>query len=210
MKVLFATKCWGGDWQKFLAGAFERKVPDYPLCEKWLLINNSVPPKVKFKVDKTIRVEDYAERALNFFNLKESDFKGGYVYSIAELVCLYLAKDFDYLVWIQGDVMVDGKWVKKALQILRKKHYIAVVSPSSEVNTYHDELGLDQEFSDQCFVVRVREFRQQIYNYKSPNQKNYPDYGGHSFEYKCGQYLKNNNKFRKILTCAWAHHPAYD
>jgi hypothetical protein len=213
MKVLFATKCWGGDYTKFLSGTFKRKIPRYPFTECWLFLNNAVPSKAfrGFSADKIIEVDDYAERTLNFFKLDKKDFNGGYVYSIAELVCLYLAKSFDYLCWIQGDCLMEDSvgFVGKSIKVLEKKPHISIVSPRSEVNTWHNDLGLDQFCSDQGFVVRIKEFRQPIYNYKMPTLNQYPSHGGNSFERLVGRYLRNNNKFRRILNEYYLFHPAY-
>ncbi len=212
MKVLFTTKTWKEDYTKFLSGAFKRKVLNYSFSERWLMLNNEVPKEVEFNQPyRVIEVAKHAKQTLEFFNLTKEDFKGGYWYSIAELVCLYLAKDFDYLVWVQGDcLMEDSKgFVEKAIKILENKPHISVVSPTSEVNTWHNDLNLDQFFSDQCFVVRVKEFRQPIYNYNTPKLNQFPSHGGNSFERLAARYLHNNSKFRRILNEYHLFHPAY-
>ena len=213
MRTIFATKTWKGDYTKFLSGAFKRKVPKYGFVQKWLFLNNEVPKNSfnNFKEGKVFEVSKYAQKALEFFNLKKKDFRGGYKYSIAELVCLYLAKGFDYLVWVQGDCLIEETrgFVEKAIRILQDKEYVSAVSPNSEVNTWHKETGLDQFFSDQCFVVRIKEFRGQIYNYKQPKLNEFPKHGGDSFERLVARYFRNNNKFRRILNEYYLYHKAY-
>lgn len=178
------------------------------------MINNGVPEGTKFScADRQIDVEKYTQEALRWFGLNKDSFKvgkgDGFKYSIAEIVLLYLADGFDYLCYIQGDVMMekDGNWVKEAIEILEKDNSISVVSPYSEVNTWANQEGLDQYFSDQAFIVRVPEFRKKIFSYKGFN-KDYPDYGGDSFEHKVHKYLKNNGKYRKILNEYYCVHPA--
>lgn len=213
--VLFATKCWTGDWKKFLGGVFEKKskLLDFNFNDKWLMLTPSVPKEAKspsIYPCKAIDVENYEEEVKSFFKVKEEDFNGGYKYSIGELTAIYLAKDFDYLCYIQGDVMPEpGDWITPGIKILKEKNNISVVSPLSECNTWHDRDGLDQFFSDQAFLVKVNEFRQPIYSYKTPVIGEYPPHGGDSFERLAARYLRNNNKYRMILKEYYVHHPQY-
>lgn len=205
-KVLFSSKCWGGDWHKFLSGAFERKwkAIGHDFDDKWLLVNNSVPDNVRFEA-KTINVAKQSKEALKYFKFPNAN-----IYSVAELTALYLAKDFDYLCWVQGDCLTEGgDWVTPAIKILKENQDISVVSPLSQVNTWHDDNGLDQMFSDQGFVVRVKEFRKPIFNYLRPILNEFPKHGGESFERRSARYLHNNNKYRKVLNEFYLHHEAY-
>lgn len=178
------------------------------------MINNGIPDRAVGDIQiggKKIVVADHAQKTLDYFGLTEASFKGGYVYSIAELVCLYLAKDFDYLVWEQGDTVltINNNFVEKAIRILNEDKNVSVVAPWSECNTWHDEQGLDHFFSDQCFVVKVSEYREQIYGLTEPILDEYPEHGGDSFERMVGRYLHNTNRFRKVLIDSWCDHPAY-
>lgn len=212
-KVLFATKCYEKDYHKFLSGAFERKLESccYPFTDQWLMLNNGVPDDVEF-TPKTVNVLEHQADALDFFDLTRDDFKAsqgnGYWYSIAELVTIYLAEEFDYLCWVQGDCLISPSkdWISEGIQILESDQSISIVSPGSEVNTYGE---IDQECSDQAFLIRVSEFRKPIYSWIEPEQPNYPSYGGESFEFKVGQYLKNNGKGRRILFESNLLHPQY-
>ncbi len=205
--VCFASKCWSGDWTKLVFGGFEAKAKsaDYPFDRKIFLLNNGVPENIAFGT----RVDATKRRVLEYFNLTEESFKGGYKYSIAELTAIYLANDFDYLCYVQGDcVCSTGDWVTEGVAILEKNPEIAVVSPRSEVNTWHGADGLDQFFSDQCFLVRVKEFSGQIYG-GGEEIPEYPHHGGDSFEKKAAQYLRRTGKYRKILTNHWYDHPTW-
>jgi len=222
MSILMATKCWEGDYAKFLEDAFKHKWKplNFEFEEKWLMLNNGVPKQTQKEylkyADKAIDVKFYIPYVLSFFGLKKKDFKGGFWYSIAELTCIFLAEYFDYLFWIQGDCILKkpfrylpNKFIQKGIKILKTNPHISVVSPESEVNTWHDDSGLDQFFSDQCFLIRIKEFRQKIYNYKTPKLNEFPSHGGDSFERLCARYLRNNNKYRRILNESYLIHEAY-
>ena len=205
--ITFATKCWGGDYEKFLSGAFDRKVIG-EFTDKYLIINNKVPDNVKFPM-KTYKVSELSTEALKYFDLDEGSFTedghNGYKYSIAELVAIYKCKT-KYLCWVQGDSVTEGNWVLPAIDILEKEKQISVVSPYSEVNTYGE---LDMMFSDQAFVIRADEFKKPIYNFTSPDLDNYPKYGGNSFEKMVGRYLHNSGQRRLVLYEFYTHHEAY-
>jgi hypothetical protein len=202
--VTYASKTWGGDYEKFLSGAFDRKVQG-EFTDKYLIINNGVPDNTIFPI-KTYKVSDLATEVLNHFNLDEGSFTenghNGYHYSIAELTAIYKCKT-KYLCWVQGDCVTEGDWVKPAIEILEKEKNISVVSPYSEVNTYGE---LDLMFSDQSFVIRADEFKKPIYNFTSPELDNYPEYGGNSFEKMVGRYLHNSGQRRLILYEYYTHH----
>jgi len=215
MNVLFASKCYGGDYYHFLKDAFNKKWQscNYPFDTKWLLINNDVPSDAycQLKAEQIIDVSKYEDIVLKYFKLKKKNFNGGYIYSIAELIAIYLAQRFNYLCWLQGDVLMNKKedWITPAIKILEDNPNISVVAPLSELNTYHNDKGLDHFFSDHAYLIRVSEFRKKIYNYKKPELNEYPSHGGNSFERMIGRYLHNTNKYRKILNEFYTLHPAY-
>jgi hypothetical protein len=202
-RTLFTTKCWQKDYLKYLKGEFDRKTPSFPFDEKILFLNNGVP-SLPFPC-KTVDVIPLIDEVLEFFDLKDSDFQGGFWYSIEELTELYVAKDFDYICHYASDCSGGGQWVHDALTVLELEKDVSVVSPRSEVNTWHDRAGYDQFFSDQCYLIRVNEFRQRIYDYPG-TIPDYPEHGGNSFEHRVAKYLRANNKYRKILDAYWYDH----
>lgn len=205
-KVLFCSKTYFGDYHKFLSGAFDRKVPPYPFDDKILMLNNGVPEGVKFPC-KTLDVIPLIDQVLDFYNLKHADIAKGFWYSIAELTAIYYAKNYDYLCWVQGDCLTEGDWITPGIKILEEYKTISCVSPYSDVNTW-DKGNLDQFFSDQSFLVRVKEFRKPIYNYKG-RIKEFPSHGGNSFEHMVAKYLRANNKYRRILHEFYQLHEVY-
>jgi len=201
--VTFCTKTYFGDYHKFLSGAFERKLNacNYRFDDEVLYINNGVLEDVKFNC-KTSDVISKMDEVLEFFKLKNHDFKGGLWYSIAELTAIYECKT-EYLCWVEGDCLTEGDWVREGIKILEENPDVSVVSPYSECNTWGD----DWHFSDQAFLIRTKEFRKPIY--EECDLPDYPSYAGNSFEKMCGNYLKKNNKIRKIIYESFCHHEVY-
>jgi hypothetical protein len=46
-------------------------------------------------------------------------------------------------------------------------------------------------FSDQCYLIRAENFRQQIYNEQHAASERYPKYGGNLFEKRVDAYMRN-------------------
>lgn len=197
--VCFATKTWGGDYKKMLAGAFDTKwqAINYPFDGRLIVMNNGVPPEI-YGQFQTLAMVILA---------MEPDGSVGNVYAVGEKAALASATDFDYLCYVQGDCQTDGgDWVTSAIKILESEPDVLVVSPASDVNTWHDQDGYDYYMSDQAFVVRTKDFRNpEVYQVKGTDP-DYPSYGGDSFEAMVGKYLKATGKKRKILSEFWCFH----
>lgn len=217
--VIFSTKCWGGDYQKFLAGAYQRKldaINPYEPLQKWLIFNNvsdSVTAEtfVGCGADLSLNAETFWGETLSYFDLKEEDFGSGVPYSISELVELAICKqaNFDYLIHYSSDSLSNnGDWITPAIEILKKEKDVIVVSPKSEVNTWHDKNGYDHFFSDQCFLLDVKKVPKDFSKYGEP-LKEYPKHGGMSFEHMLGKFMHAKGLKRKILEDFWYDHPAY-
>lgn len=203
MKTVFATKYWREDWEKIEFGGLTRKMQaiGYPFDNSLVVGNNGSP--------KTIRLQNHIdtirEEVQEFFNLKDMN-----NYASGELASIYLAKEYDYLCYVQGDcITTGGDFVTPAIKILESEPNVFVVSPSSDVNTWHNEDGYDHYMSDQAFVIRVKDFlNPKVYAVSGLNP-DYPDYGGNSFEAMVGKYLVSSKKTRKILNDFYVVHPAY-
>lgn len=213
-KVLFATKCYGKDYLPFLSSAFTHKYKSigYPFDGTVLMLNNGIPEDMKWALTGangfTLDVEPALPIVYEHFGLTDESFEGGKWYSVAELTALFYAQEegYDYLCWVQGDCLAQDDWVEEGIEILESNPDIAVVSPWSDVNTWHDNDGLDHYMSDQAFLVRVKEFAQKdVYHYPGTDS-DYPSYGGNSFEHMVGKYLKATKRFRKILINYWCTH----
>jgi hypothetical protein len=196
MSVTFATKCWGGDYHKFLSGAFERKKSaiGYLFDKEYLVVNNGIPEGISFPFNTVDAFN--APSVLN-------------VYARGEVAAVFAAKT-DYICFVQGDAITEGgDWVTPALKILENELDVFLVSPASEVNTWHNVDGYDHYCSDQAFIARVSDLQEPVTYSVEGIDTDYPSYGGDSFEHMIGKYLKATGKKRKILEEFYVHHPAY-
>ena len=103
--ITFETKCYENDWEFLLQTPYLDQMIqrcNTVFQHKQLIINNvnDLPLVCKF-ADKKIRkgvidayyvAENYAQEALDFFQIDKNSFGKGYYYSIAELVGIYLSK----------------------------------------------------------------------------------------------------------------------
>lgn len=206
MSIAFATKTWGGDYQKFLSGAFERKIEatSYPFDGAILVKNNGVPEDVNFSFPK------FTQDAIPIL---------GNIYCMGERSAVIFSETFEYLCYVQGDCLTmgilgskpggSGDWITPGITILEAESDVMVVSPASDVNTWHDKDGYDHYMSDQAWLVRVKDFlNPEVYQVEGIDP-DYPSYGGNSFEHMVGKYLKKTGKKRKILNDFYILHPAY-
>ena len=214
--VTLETKCWEGDWKRILGGEHLRLLAErnvYPFSEKILMINNVVKPAVVSKhaerairqgwITKYIIVEEHAAEALDFFGVSRESLGIGYPYSIAELVGLFLCRS-DFLLHFAGDCMpaAASDWVSHAVRLMSQDPRIKVCS----LNPGEDYGGAEKNsteqtddfyiaecgFSDQCYLVRAKEFRGRIYNESHPASARYPKYGGELFEKRVDSWLRNH------------------
>jgi hypothetical protein len=142
--VTFETKCWERDWEfilktPYLSEQISRN--EYDFAERLLFINNVHDPvQVAKHADRLVAtgtltgyqvVETYADEALAFFRLSRSMLGRGYVYSVAELVSIYLCKT-PYLLHFAGDVILErpAHWVTDALDGLASNLAAVVANPT--------------------------------------------------------------------------------
>lgn len=219
--ITFETKCWEADWRILLSTDYLKRQIDncnYDFAEKVLFINNvdnveAVKAAAEIAVsnrviDRFYVVEDYAEEALLYFNIAPDSFMGGYYYSIAELVSIYLCKT-DYLFHFSSDTRLARRdksdFIKESINLLESCADIAVVNPvwnyqfTEAYREAFEERGnflISYGFSDQCYLIRTKEFQKQIYNEHNPLSERYPKYGGELFEKRVDAYMRNQNRLR--------------
>lgn len=220
--VTFETKCWENDWRILLTtGRLQRMIDacTYDFARITLFINNVLEKNTVFKhSDKLVAkniiheyyfVEDHAQKALDHFLLDKGSFKGGYCYSIQELVGIYLCST-DYLLHVSGDSMIQNSepWIDAAIERMEADHCIKVANPSWKKDLAEakaESFGEDgcffksYGFSDQCYLVRAADFKGRIYNEKHPDSQRYPAYGGELFEKRVDAYLRNH-KFSRLTS----------
>ncbi len=182
------------------------------------LVSKEADKLIKNKIiDDFIIVKDYAEEALDFFNIDINYFSGGYYCSISEIVSIYLTKS-DYLVHFSADSDLLNKynWIDDSIKEMDKNSNIIVSCPSwtNNINKIREEQSSEDElfhycqgFSDQAFLIKTSEFKNKIYNEDNLiSDSYYPKQWGKSFERRIGAYIKNNNKIRIVSKNSFYEH----
>ena len=220
MKVDFETKCWEGDWEYILKTNRLQKmieINDYEFTKKTLLINNINSFKeVKKFADKKVReniidqfifVKDFENEVLELFEIPKSFKKDkGFKYSISELTGIYLSNS-DYLVHFSSDSILINKtnWIEKSIDLIKNNSRIKAVSPVEERSRQKKILIINNGyefthvFSDQCYLIPISHYKNNIYEELNVNTYIYPKYGGNLFEKRICAHFYNHSYFRVIL-----------
>ena len=217
--ITLETKCWEHDWRWILEGEHLRLLAErnvYPFSEKILMINNVRKPSVVAKhAERAIRqgwitryvvVAEHAAEALDFFSISRESLGVGYYYSIAELVGIYLSRT-EFHLHYAGDSLpaVASDWVSRSVGLMSRDPRVKVCNLHPGENHGGEKPGLVEEtddfyissgFSDQCYLVRTRDFRQRIYNESHPDSARYPQYGGELFEKRVDSWMQNHGHLR--------------
>ena len=215
--VEFTTSCYEKDWQLILKSSrLERMISacNYQFSKKTLFINNvknynkvaAAAEHLKGKkiIDNYIRIDDYAEEALSFFNIKAGQ---GYYYLIQFLMPVYLSS-CDYLLNFSGDsIMINNQeWIDSAIKKMQEDKRIFVANALYDGNykqAMRDSFDDDENFyisygfSDQCFLINPELFRADIYNEENELSVFYPERGRGSFEERVYKYMRNH-KYHRI------------
>jgi len=218
--ITFETKVWENDWEYILKGNYLEKVIqecNYKFSKIILIINNvknrtEVEKYATSKIsagtiDSYYFTEDYASEVLDFFDIKKESFEGGYYYSIAELLGVYLCKT-KYLFHFSSDSFICNmkeNWIDEALIIFNTRKDVIVANPvwnNSYIQAKKESIGeigdfyLGFGFSDQCYLIKTDVFKKHIYNENNIQSERYPKYGGELFEKRVDSYMRNNNRYR--------------
>jgi hypothetical protein len=175
--------------------------------------------KVEEKIiDAYYFVDDYIDEALHFYAIDKNSFGKGYYYSTSELVGLYVAKT-KYLLHFSSDAFMlcppihthdmqnRGSWILEACEIFEKHPVYVVANPLWGFNLEGARAeSMDRRmignfyigygFSDQCYLVRTDDFRQQIYGYTHPASEHYPKYGEELFEKRVDSFMRTKERYR--------------
>lgn len=217
-EITFETKCYENDWEFLLKTSYldemvKRCHTDFA-CKQLLINNvNDISQVRKFAdtkvkegiIDVYYIVDDYAKEALNFFELSKESLGKGYYYSIAELVGLYLSRT-PYHLHFSSDARMEKKtrsnWIQEAITLMEVHPDYAVANAMwnrkfKEVEkqplTENGNFRIGYGFSDQCYLVNTRLFRQPIYNEHHPLSDRFPKYGGELFEKRVDSYIRNQD-----------------
>jgi hypothetical protein len=221
MTITFETKVWEKDWRIILkSGRLEKTIDrcHYPFDKKVIFINNVANVQevcrgaerlvAKSVIDNYIIVDEFAQKALDFFELSKESLGRGYYYSIAELVSIYLCST-KYLLHFSGDSLPESNsrnfWVNDLIGILDENPNIVVSNLTwnrkynEAANESFKEIGnfyISYGFSDQMYLIRTSDFKNKIYNETNVKSNHYPAYGGELFEKRVHSWMQNQNKYR--------------
>ena len=213
--ITFETKCWENDYRIILSHKHIKQMLsncNVEFARKQIIINNVDDLNtvralaVKLQDDKVIDdiyvASDLSEECLSEFDITDK-FRGGYNYSISEVVGIYCCKT-KYLLHFSSDSYIPRKysestWIKDAINIMELNPDIIVANPTW--NHKWDEAKLEAEdiidkfyvgygFSDQCYLINVEAFKQKIYNYTHEASERYPSYGGNLFEKRVDSFMR--------------------
>ncbi|PET66040.1 hypothetical protein CN514_11465 [Bacillus sp. AFS001701] len=219
-EVTFETKCYEKDWEILLkTDRIEKMIEfnQFQFKEKILYINNVQDVReVSRHADKLVArdilssyviVDDYSKEVLNYFEITKESFKGGYYYSISELVSIYLCNT-KFLLHFSSDSILEKpfNWIDLSILKLQEDERIKVANPVWNGNIFEaKQESIDEDenfyigygFSDQCYLIRTNDFKNKIYNEKNPISERYPIYGGELFEKRVDAWMRNNH-FKRI------------
>lgn len=216
LMITFEIKCYEKDWRFVLrTGRIEQllKRCNYDFARRILYINNvedyAAVEKYakqlvqKGTIDEYIRVSDYEDQVLDFFGLTKEEFKGGYYYSIAELTGIFLCRT-EYLVHFSSDAMLEVgpyPWINSAINQMSLRKDVLVAFPNyhsakEESIKDDDDWYYGYGFSDQCYLIRIADFKKRIYQEYNPDSERYPKYGGELFEKRVDAYMRNHQLLR--------------
>ena len=229
--VTFDTKCYFNDWEFIIKKNRLAKMIaacNYNFTCRTLILNNfDYHTEVRPYADDLIKnniidnyylASDYEKQTLDFFDIKKESFNGGYYYSIAELVSIYLCKT-PYLLHFSSDTILQRNtainWVDEAIEVMENQNDIIVANPTWDFkyNEAKSESFAEDEkwyygygFSDQCYLVKTDNFRKNIYNEMHALSERYPKYGGELFEKRVDSYMRNH-QLKRITSkhCSYIH-----
>ena len=177
------------------------------------LVKNHAQKKVDEKVlTKFFIAKDFEEKILKFFELKREDFKAfddreeflvsdDWVYynALAPLSAIYHTKT-DYLLYTTGDAFLEKpvSWIEYAIELMEKSNKFLVANLTWNNNfleakkeSYKKKKKFyvsNDGFSDQMFLIKVKNFQKPIYNFSFDGDKKFPR--GEVFEKRVYSYMK--------------------
>ena len=220
--VDFETKCWEQDWRlicepNYLARMIERC--NYAFKKRRVIVNNVSDVDLVARalgrlvslgvIDEFCTADALADAALARYQISRTSFRGGYNYSIAELVGI-MQSSADYLLHFSSDSIMEGKlrparWVGEAVAIMEERDDVIVANPAwnwrfgkaaavseGRVGDFHISCG----FSDQCYLIKRAVFDAPIYAHDHPDAAIFPAHGANSFERRAFCFMRVCGKKR--------------
>ena len=166
---------------------------------------------------KYFKIDEDSQNILKSFNLSREQIEIGYVYSIANYYGIYYCNS-DYLLHVTEDCYlehIDSKFMEESLKILNERDDIISAMPSWEKNMIGAKTECLEEidnfykcltFTDQVYLIKMKEFKKDIYNFWHDDSNKYPKYGGESFDKRINSYMWSNNKYRIVHKNSYYNH----
>lgn len=218
--VTLETKCWEQDWEFLLkTGRIQRTIERsrFNFAKRTLCINNVADVgKVCQYAQKLVRsgvltdlvvVAEKEKSALEFYELRKESLTSGFVYSIAELVGLFVC-DTEYLLHFSGDSRPasESAWLTSAVARLESDPHAKVANltwngnyaeAAAESFAEDPDFFVGYGFSDQMYLVRTADFRRaEVYHETNSLSARYPRYGGELFEKRVDSWMRNHDYHR--------------
>jgi hypothetical protein len=232
----FQTSCYSKSYKLLLKDGllinFLDRFKEIDFFEKTIIINN-VNWSDKDEIEKLLvfypsfkyyyAYKELYNNVLQSFNLNVSDFPDyGLHYSIQHFVGLYYTK-CDYLLHVSEDCNIDNldsQYIKDCIEILESNSDYLYAQPrwgtDPNKGTIEESIRRDGKFhiakgcTDQIYLIRTKDYKQDIYHYEHPDSNRYPPKGGNSFERRVNSYMQCNNKYRVIHNDYHYIHGYYD
>ena len=217
--VTLETKCWQGDWKRLLTTNHLEVLAErnaFAFTERVLMINNvddytevvrhADRAVARGWISRYVVVKDHIDEALRFFELTPDALGRGYVYSAAEFVSIFVCRT-PLLLHYASDCLPAERydWVPKALHLLGRDPRVKVANLTwdhkyeearDESSEETEDFYIGYGFSDQCWLVRIDDFRAPIYNHTHEASARYPDYGGDLFEKRVDAWMRSVGALR--------------
>lgn len=218
MKVSFSINVYEGNYQKVLLDGFLKQqldIIDYDFCDKNITLTDISDKEYIINIIKSefpnFKIYDTScnqEEVLNYFNLKIEDIQPSY-YSIQYFNQIY-NNISDYHFHTTSDcslIQYDKKFINDAIDVMEYDNRIISGMPSwnsrfqDRKNESIFSIGdffAEEGFTDQIHLIKMSEFKKDIYHYKHQKSDRYPAYGGECFEKRIDSYMNTFNKYRIV------------
>ena len=164
-------------------------------------------------IDLTISAILESQTLMKSLGLKYDDFLPLVYQSLADLAAINHCST-KYMVFFCGDAVPWGRsnWVNEGIEVLEKKPEVMIVNPvwngfydhaKNESFAEDEQCYYQRGFSDQCYLARAADLRQDIYHEQNDeSDRIYCGPHGNTFEKRVNAYMRNHGKIRVSLKSA--------
>jgi hypothetical protein len=230
--VTFETQCYENDYEYVLDPQYLKKAIqncNFDFAKRTVLINKVNDRKrvaelaercvQEGAIDAYYFADDYVEKALAYFDIDPASFKGGYYYSRCQLIGLMLSES-DYQLHFTADTQMEDNtshWIKDAIALMQADERYVCATPlwyqsyegaEAEAVEERGDWFAGYGFSDNCYLVPTKLFKQRIYGEYNQASDRYPWYAGECFEKRVDSYMRNHDLLRLMnKKVSYVHRP---